>query len=486
MIPKAEDALRRAGLEPVWLHDNSIAVSSVYEAADVGKTLLAKMSAGDMVVDMTTGWNWPEHFGVVATMCQEQLRSGTLRLVLLCNMEEKAPGYVAARANALICEILGVPYASLTVLDKSDAGWDSLVDDLEAVDTGSYSPNVPSETVASSADHHRTAEQAIRNLRQSGGIVPIINPSSMTMAQGWPNYHMFKMLGLTPHAIGSNQFRADMDAVSLRDLLSSYEWLIDRGLQFEYTDGGLCEEEVFEALRMYMAKLQYFKMGAIGMGTQGQMDMTGFWPATDLSESMMMSTHSPGKNSPVVDVTESDCEALWTSLLMQEIIHVKYGVLAPIGFHDVRHYNTHEDTLVLLNSGALAFDFMCDSPEDLSDVHAVSQNRQVYFLNGGAAVKGNMRPRAGTNMFRAHGRGSGYRMQATGMNILPLSWEHRDEKYGKLDPWPMGIVQTPNGTTKDVTLSWVPNHSQHCEQDIIPEMLAACKILEVDFHCYAR
>jgi hypothetical protein len=171
---------------------------------------------------------------------------------------------------------------------------------------------------------------------------------------------------------------------------------------------------------------------------------------------------------------------------MQWIIWEKFGVQAPIGFHDVRHYNKAQDTLVLLNSGALALDFMTDDPNDLSDVYAVSQNREVYFLKGGACVKGNMRPFDGATMFRAHGKGKGYRMQATTINVLPLDWELRELEYGKLDPWPMGLVQVPGGQTRSVTENWVPNHAQHCEYDIIAEMKAACEELGVEFHCYAQ
>jgi hypothetical protein len=304
------------------------------------------------------------------------------------------------------------------------------------------------------------------------------------MAQGWPHYPLFKKLGLTPIFIGSNQFRADMNAVQNCDLQWAFSWLRDHGLQFVFEEGGLCEKEVFDALRMYFAKLGYFRQGAIGMGTQGQMDTTKFEVATDLSESMMMSSASPGKERSVVDVTEADCEALWTSLLMQYILKEMYGHFRPIGFHDVRHYNMRQDTLVLLNSGALAFDFMADRPGDFTDIRAVSQNRSVYFLNGGACIMGNMRPFQRASMFRAHGRGMGYRMLATRLSFLPLSWELRAKEYGELDPWPMGIAQVPGDKTKAVTLNWVPNHSHHCNADILAPMKAACEILGVPFYCF--
>jgi L-fucose isomerase-like protein len=401
-------------------------------------------------------------------------------------MREKAPGYVAARANALIAEILEVDYDCLTIVDQSEVGWEKFRGYLDSVLSRDHDPVVPEAVIEIPESARGIAVQAITNIRHSGGIVPIINPSSMTMAQGWPNYYLWKYLGLTPIAIGSNEFRRDMDAVDENTLRGGYFWLQDHGLNFAFEDGGLCESEIFEALRMYYAKLSYYTRGAIAMGTQGQMDMTMVWPATDLSESLMMSTFSPGKDVPVVDVTESDCEALWTSILMQEIIRVKYGEEAPIGFHDVRHYNAEQDTLVLLNSGALALDFMTDSPGDYSDIWAVSQNRSVYFHHGGACIKGIMRADHDALMFRAHGKGNSYHMQGVRMNVLPLSWEERAQHYGELDPWPMGIVQTAGGTTREVTLNWIPNHSQHCagEYQIMAEMFAACDELGVSRHCY--
>jgi len=484
IIPQVEAAVRSLGFEPIWLHDKDVAVSSEYMAVKVGKNLISQVSQGDLLIDLTTGWNFPEHFGIVVTMVQGLIGSGAIKLLLVCNMEEKAPGYVATRANVLICEIMELPYTSLAVLDQSKQGWQEFTADLKSVIEGTYKLEIPQSEVEVTEEHRETARSAISMIWRSGGVVPFINVSSMTMAQGWPNYYMFKRLGLTPIFVGSNQFQADMKRVQSCDVQWAYGWLRNHGLNFVFEEGGLCEKEIFDALRMYLAKLEYFKRGAIGMGTQGQMDTTKFEVATDLSESLMMSSLSPGKNRPVVDVTEADAEALWTSILMQYIILAKTGAFAPIGFHDVRHYNQEADTLVLLNSGALALDFMTDEFGDYSDIYAVSQNRNVYFLNGGACIKGNMRSFRGANMFRAHGKGSGYRMLATRLDFLHLPWELRESKYGKLDPWPMGIAQVPGGKTKAVTLNWIPNHSQHCGYDILPEMKAACEILGVDFYCF--
>ena len=484
IIPRVETAVREKGFEPAWLHDTDVAVNSEYMAASVGKRLLDQMSAGDLLIDLTTGWNFPEHFGVVVTMAQEAIRTKDLQLLLVCNMAEKAPGYVAARANVLICEILDLNYTCLTVLDQSDVGWSEFGTDLQAVLDGTYKPEIPESDIEVTDEDRRIATAAIKEIRQSGGVIPLINASSMTMAQGWPNYYLFKKLGLTPILVGSNQFGADMKTIQDCDVQWAYAWLREHGLNFAFETDGLCQQEIFDAIRMYLVKLGYFKQGAIAMGTQGQMDTTKFEVATDLSESLMMSSLSPGKDRPVVDVTEADCEALWTSVLMQYILKIKHGNLKPIGFHDVRHYNREQDTLVLLNSGALALDFMTDTPGDYSDIWAVSQNREVYFLNGGACIKGNMRPRTDANMFRAHGKGRGYRMLASRLDFLPLSWELRAREYGKLDPWPMGIAQVANGKTRAVTLNWIPNHSQHCEEDILPEMKAACEILDVDFYCF--
>jgi len=309
--------------------------------------------------------------------------------------------------------------------------------------------------------------------------------ASMTMYQGWPNMHVFMKLGLSPIFVGSNEFQKQMAAVPQKQVDAAYRWLKEHGLKFEFEKGGLCRKEIDLALRMYLVKLEWFKLGAVGMGTQGQMEQIGI-VATDLSESLMMSTVSPSKNQPVIDVTEADCEALVSSMLAQAILFVKYGKWLPVGFHDIRHYCTQEDTLVLLNSGALALDFLTDKLGDYSDIRAVSQNRKVYFLAGGACIYGNMRPAKNASLFRLHGRGSTYTMQATAMDILPLSWDKRSAFYRELDKWPMGIVQTPGGTTRDVTLNWIPNHGQHTTENILPELAAACQILGYGFHCFAK
>lgn len=484
IIPRVEKILRENGLEIVWLHDQEETVCSHFMAARVARKLVAKAQDGDRLVVLTTGWNWPAHAGIVFTAIQEMIRSDKLQVINICNMKEKAPGYVGQRANVLALEIMELPYDCLTIIDQSDEGWIAFSSDLKNTLGRSYKQNVPSDEVEITGDHEKTAKDAIRLLRESASIVPLVNVASMTMYQGWPNLYEFMKLGLTPIFVGSNEFQQLMAEIPLSRVLRAYEWLKNSHLQFFYEYGGLCEEEIFLALRMYLVKLDWNLQGAMGMGTQGQMEQISI-VATDLSESLMMSTMSPGKDRPVIDVTEADCEALISSMLGQAILYVKFGKWMPVGFHDIRHYCVPEDTLVLLNSGALALDYLTDSPGDYSDIRVVSQNRKVYFLQGGACIEGNMRRVKNATLFRLHATGSTYKMKTASMNILPLSWRKRQEMYGELDHWPMGIVQIPDGRTKDTTLSWIPNHGQHTQDNILPELAAACKLLDYDFSCFA-
>lgn len=481
IIPKVEEQLQAHGLEIVWLHDKTETVNSDTMSAKVGKKLLEQLDGDDKLIVLTTGWCWPAHAGIVFTMAQDVIRDGSLQVINICNMMEKAPGYVGQRANVLALEILQVPYDCLTIIDQTESGWAQFASDLTAVLRGEYNPDIPSADVEWTDEHENVAREALDLLKKSGGVVRLVNVASMHMYQGWPNVYEFMKLGITPIFVGSNQFQEEMWAIPTRDVDSAYAWLKEHGLKFEYKTGGLTKREIETALRMYLVKLGWFKEGVVGMGTQGQMEQIRI-VATDLSETLMMSTYSPGKDVPVIDVTEADCEALVSSLLAQAIIYVKTGKRVPVGFHDMRHYMESEDTLVLLNSGALALDFMTDTPGDYRDITAVSQNRQVYFLNGGACVYGNMRNRVGTSLFRLHASGSTY---AARMDILSLPWQKRERTYGKLDRWPMGIARIPGGATKGTTLRWLPNHGQHTEEYILPELAAVSHILGYEFQCFA-
>ena len=488
IIPKVEHYLKENGLKVVWLHSKDEAVCSDTMAVKVGQKLLEEMSSGDTgdrLIPITTGWCWPAHAGIVFTMAQDAIRRGNLQVIHICNMKEKAPGYVGQRANVLAMEILQLSDDCLTIIDQSEAGWAEFATDLKAVLAGNYSTTIPSGPVEVTAEHGRIAREALAFLKKSGGLVRLVNVASMHMYQGWPNLFEFMKLGLTPIFVGSNQFQEEMAKVSQRDINAAYDWLKQQRLNFEYKSGGLTRKEIDLALRMYLVKLGWWKNGVFAMGTQGQMEQVSI-VATDLADSLMMSTLSPGKKEPVIDVTEADCEALVSSVLAQAILYVKTGKKLPVGFHDIRHYMESEDTLVLLNSGALALDYMTDTPGDYSDIWAVSQNRRVYFLSGGACVYGNMRPSADNTLFRLHASGPTYTMKAAKMDILPLDWEKRKAVYGELDRWPMGIAKMPDGATKATTLNWTPNHGQHVAEDILPELAAACQILGYGFHCFAK
>jgi len=491
VIPKVEHAIRGNGMEPVWLHDNTTAIASWAQAKQAGLKLLAEAEKGDVLVMLFTGWAWPEHAGVLFPMIQERVRSGDLKVILVCNMKEKAPGYVGACAAALKLEIMQLPYELLAVVNPSEVGWAKLKTALGQVMSGTYKrPRFVDPGVEVTDAHRKIARDAIRLIRESGCVGLSINASSMTMAQGWPHYSLCSRLGVTPIFIGSHEFEEAMAAIPQSRVHETYDLLLSTGIRIEYQDGGLCEEEIWEALRMYLVKLDYHKQGALCMGTQGQMEQIRR-VATDLSESLMMSTISPFKVRPVIDVTEADWEALFTSVLMQYIVYVKTGIWKPIGFHDIRHYCLAEDTLVLLNSGALALDFMTDTPGGYSDIRLVSQNREVYFLNGGAAVMGNMRACRDATLARFHGFGMGYKLVVSRMHILPLAWEQRASVYGLLDKWPMGIVQIPGQVQEPhdpsltptllATLAHRPNHGQHSADYIVPELIAASEELELPY-----
>ena len=485
LIPKIEAQLQANDLEIVWLHPKTDTISSHTLAAKAGKKLMAEMAKGDKLIALTTGWDWPAHAGIIFTMAQDAVRNGSLQIINVCNMQEKCPGYVGQRANVLALEILQIPYDCLTIIHQDSAGWIDFGEELKAVLAGTYKPEIPSEEVELTIEHEKTVREAIKYLKMSGGVVPLVNMASMTMYQGLPNLFEFLKLGLTPVVVGSHEFEEQMYKISQKAVDAVYAELKERGLKFEYRPHGLTRREVDLAIQMYLVKLGWWRDGCAGMGTQGQMEQVRI-VATDLSESLMMSTFSPGKVVPVIDVTEADCEALISSLLGQAILYVKTGLIKPVGFHDVRHYMSREDTLVLLNSGALSLDFMTDTPGDYSDITFVSQDRKVYFLNGGACVYGNMRPSQGNTLFRLHASGPTYKMLTTRMDVLPLSWEHRNKVYGKLDRWPMGIVKIPGGATKATTLNWLPNHGQHVAYDIRAELAMASKLLGYEHHCFAK
>jgi len=485
IIPKIEELLAVNGYQISWLHDRRMVVSSDTQAVQAGRVLVQTVKPGDVLVPITTGWCWPPHAGIIFTMAQDEIRVGNLRVLNVCNMKEKAPGYVGQRANVLMLETLQVPYQCLTILSQDAVGWAEFGTNLGLALKGEYHPKVPKTDVTFTEEHTRIANEAISMIRKSGCVARLINVSSMGMVQGWPNVHQFVRLGIFPVFVGSNEFQAEMAKIRQKDVDAAYAWLKEHGLNFEYRPHGLSRREIDLALRMYLVKLAWYKQGVACFGTQGQMEQISV-VATDLADSLMTSTFSPGKQEPVIDVTEADCEGLASSVLAEAIIKIKFGEKLPVGFHDIRHYCGREDTLVLLNSGALALDFMTSVPGDYSDIWAVSQDRRVYFLQGGACIYGNMCASNNNTLFRLYAQGGTYAMKAARTNILLLTWAQREEIYGKLDRWPMGLAQMSNGATMGTTLNWIPNHGHHVAKDILPELAAACKILGYEFHCFAQ
>jgi len=498
-IPKVNKAFEANGFDVTWLHGINDCVDNEFKAKNLAIKALAVARSGDVLVPVTTGWNWPAHAGVIFTMMQDLIRSEAVGLINVCNMKPKAPGYVGTAANVLALEIMHLPYERLTIIDQSDVGWAEFTKQIGDVLAGRYRLQAPSDPVNVTERHRLLARKALKWLRLNCGFIKLINANSMTMFQGWPNVELFLKIGAVPIFVGSHEFEELMYKVPQARVDRSYRWLKGTGIQIEYERGGLSRREIDLALRMMLVKVDWINKGCGGIGTQGQMEQIRT-VATDLSESLVMSSRCYGKliQVPNIDVTEADCEALFTSLIMRAIMFIKYGRMMPVGFHDIRHYCSEEDTMVLLNSGAQPIDYLVDDMSDWSDVRLVSQNRKVYFLNGGAAVYGNMRPSKNNTLARFHGSGSGYKLLTAAMDIEPTSWENRAQYYGELDHWPFGkakirppkldeIVSTVSGMTPTLaaTLKWVPNHGQHVGVNIIPELTAVAEELGIDHQCFS-
>ncbi len=253
-------------------------------------------------------------------------------------------------------------------------------------------------------DSAKLGESLAGELRHRKAILGIFDEGCMGMYNAIIDDELLNPVGIYKERLSQSALVAKMRTVSQAEAKAVYEWLVAKGMKFDFgTDGAkeLTLDQVIEQCKMYVAAVRIAKeFGCDAIGIQYQQGLKDMTPASDLAEGMLNNADRPPvfaegtkeelyAGGPLVHFNEVDecagVDALITNRCWQAL-----GLDPSTTLHDVRwgeHYKGQGiDSFVWLLqiSGAAPANHFVDG------YAGARSERQpaMYFPLGGGSLKG--------------------------------------------------------------------------------------------------
>jgi hypothetical protein len=272
-------------------------------------------------------------------------------------------------------------------------------------DTSHVRPYEPEEAPASPT---RIGERFARDFVKKRAIMGIFDEGCMGMYNALIPDELLFPLGVYKERLSQSALYARMRTVSDGEAQAVYDWLLARGMKFNYgTDEAtdLTEAQVLAQCKMYIAAVRIAdEFGCATIGIQYQQGLKDLVPASDLAEGLLNNVERPpvyeegtgrelyaGKALPHFNEVD-ECAGL--DALITNGLWTRLGFSPETTLHDVRwgrHFKgdgLDDFVWVLEISGSVP-------PAHLAGGYAgASSERQpaMYFPLGGGSIKGVCKP----------------------------------------------------------------------------------------------
>jgi hypothetical protein len=247
-----------------------------------------------------------------------------------------------------------------------------------------------------------------QQLKQEKAILGVFDEGCMGMYNAIIDDELLNPTGLYKERLSQSALVAEMRLVSDQEAQESLQWLLDKGMTFqfgEHEQTELTKRQVLEQLKMYHAAIRIAdRFGCDAIGIQYQQGLKDLTPASDLVEGLMNNVERPPvfnptngeelySGKPVVHFNEVDEGAGLDGLVTNRVWTVMAFDPATT-LHDLR-YGEHfrgdgidDFVWVFLISGAAPASHFIDG------YHGASSERQpaMYFPLGGGTLKGISKP----------------------------------------------------------------------------------------------
>jgi L-fucose isomerase-like protein len=270
----------------------------------------------------------------------------------------------------------------------------------------------PLERKTLPAESVELGAQLAKDLKHRKAILGVFDEGCMGMYNAIIDDELLNPAGVYKERLSQSALVARMRTVSDAEARGVYDWLVQRGMQFDFgTDPAsqLTLDQVLEQCRMYIAAVRIAKeFGCDAVGIQYQQGLKDMTPASDLAEGLLNNAERPPvyaegtreelyAGGPLVHFNEVD-ECAGVDALVTNRCWNALGLDPSTTLHDVRwgeHYKGNGASggvdafvWVLQISGAAPANHFVDG------YAGARSERQpaMYFPLGGGSLKGISKP----------------------------------------------------------------------------------------------
>ncbi len=328
------------------------------------------------------------------------------------------------------------------------------------------------------AEDERIGREWAREFRRQKAILGVFDEGCMGMFNAIVPDDLLHATGCFKERLSQSTLFAAMREVSDADAQAVYQWLKEKGIQFQYgsnPETDLTEAQVLEQCKMYVAAVRLAdEFGCDAIGIQYQQGLKDLAPASDLVEGMLNNVDRPPVKSADGKRVLFEGEALPHFNEVDECAGidglVTYKLWRKLGFapentlHDLRWAQDYQGDYVwvLLISGAAPPAHFIDGWKGASSL----RQPPMYFRLGGGSLRGVSKPGhiVWSRVFVAGGK---LHADVGTAKVVSLPKEETERRWQETTvQWPI-MHAVMNGVTRDQMMA--RHQSNHIQVVYVPD-----------------
>ena len=347
------------------------------------------------------------------------------------------------------------------------------------LDKGHYSPTYPDPIEINVSSQQRAeAKEIVKKLK--GMIYGAIGPRSMQMWNKISDADFLKYFGIAREGFDGLRLLKMTEKIPDHKAEAALNFLIKKGMDIRLGKDQkteLTRDMVLFQMKVYYALIELIEQfGLDFIGVQDQLDWIEHYPATDLTLGLLNNRLRPDSNGQtVVAATEADDGA---AITMQLLKLLNGG--DPVGFNDLRYWDTEKGLYWFVNSGALAPYFANGSHDSLTGSWSERQT-YMYFKQGGGTSTVTVRIPGIVTWARFSYRDHQlYLCGGRGVTDIPTDdeWKHRTRSCSP--DWPQWHIKLYGDIEQKIN----SNHPITVVGDYLADLKAVAEELGIPFECY--
>lgn len=461
------EAIKKCGWTPHVLNPDT-PVAGVTEGMQI-----IKEAKGERLIDFMAGWAYPD-FSVSPLW---QLPSDLPKLLLGSSIPDY-PGNVGLLATASGTEHMGIETSRLYIENFEDQ--DSYTEALNAFLKNGRLPPPPLSpiSVEISLQDRENARDVVEQLR--GKIYGAVGPRSMQMWNKISEADFLKHFGIAREGFDGLRLLKMAEKIDDQRAEQAFHFLQENGMDLRLGEDPaqyLTKDMVLFQMKVYFAILKLKEeFGLHFIGVQDQLDWIEHFPCTDLTLGILNNKLRPESDGQtLVAATEADDGAAMT----MEVLKLLSGG-QPVGFNDLRYWDSENQLYWFVNSGALAPYFAYGRHDSLQGSWSERQT-PMYFEKGGGTCSVVVRIPGTVTWARFSFRNHQlYLCAGRGITDVPTESQWRERSQRCSPDWPHWYLKLCGKIEWHIN----SNHPITVLGDFLGSLKALAEELNIPFECY--